>query len=257
MPGRALSECQKKQKAREIIKGRTAKAVLAYLVEQQKEPSLRRGLCVIAELHGIDHNKLACIVKGGRSIDEANAAKQKLTPAEEHILVDFILSSADCGFPMTHHSIESYANAILRKRIRSNYQPVGSGWIFVFLDRNRLELQTHWSKPLDMQRAQALNPEAVKHWFDLVEELVVKTGIRKEDIYGMDESGFPPADQGKTKVVGARGTKTQHKQGGADRENVTAIVTICADGTSLRPTIIFKGQGFTESWFTDNILEAS
>jgi hypothetical protein len=48
-----------------------------------------------------------------------------------------------------------------------------------------------------MQRAQALNPEAVKHWFDLVEELVVKTGTRKEDIYGMDESGFPPADQGK------------------------------------------------------------
>ena len=63
------------------------------------------------------------------------------------------------------------------------------------------ELQTHWSKPLDMQRAQA-----VKHWFDLVEELVVKTGIRKEDIYRMDESGFPPADQGKTNVVGTRGT---------------------------------------------------
>jgi hypothetical protein len=72
----------------------------------------------------------------------------------------------------------------------------------------------------------------------------------------MDESGFLPADQRKSKVVGARGTKTQHKQGGADQENVTAIVTICVDGTSLRPTIIFKGQGFTESWFSDNVLEA-
>lgn len=257
MPGRALSERQKKQKAREIIKERTEKAVLAYLAEQQKEPCLRKGLRVIAELYGIDHNKLARAVKGGRSMDEANAAKQKLSPAEERVLVNFILNSADRGFPMTHRSIESYANAILQKRIGSNYQPVGSGWIFAFLDRNRRDLQTHWSKPLDMQRAQALNPEAVKHWFDLVEELVVNTGIKKEDIYGMDESGFPPADQGKSKVVGARGTKTQHKQGGADRENVTAIVTICADGTSLRPTIIFKGQGFTESWFSDNVLEAS
>ena len=82
MPGRALSECQKKQKACEIIKGRTAKAVIAYLAEQQKEPSLHRGLCVIAELLKIDHNKLAHAVKGGRSIDEANSAKQKLTPAE-------------------------------------------------------------------------------------------------------------------------------------------------------------------------------
>lgn len=53
-----------------------------------------------------------------------------------------------------------------------------------------------------MQRAQALNLEVVKHWFDLVEELVVKVGIRRENIYGMDESGFPSADQGKTHVVG-------------------------------------------------------
>jgi len=74
----------------------------------------------------------------------------------------------------------------------------------------------------------------------------VNTGIKKGDIYGMDESGFPPADQEKSKVVGVRGTKTQHKQGAADWENVTAIVTICTDGTSLHLTIIFKGQGFTE-----------
>ena len=139
-------------------------------------------------------------------------------------------------------------------RSRLDYQPVGSGWIFTFLDQNRHDLQTHWSKPLDMQRVQALNTEAVKHWFNLVEELVVNTGIKKEDIYRMDESGFPPVDQGKSKVVGARGTKTQHKQGGADRENVTAIVTICMDGTSLCLTIIFKGQDF--SWFSDNVLEA-
>ncbi|KIJ34366.1 hypothetical protein M422DRAFT_137152, partial [Sphaerobolus stellatus SS14] len=36
------------------------------------------------------------------------------------------------------------------------------------------------------------------------------------------------------------GTKTQHKQGSANRENVTALVTICAEGTVLQPTIIFK-----------------
>jgi hypothetical protein len=108
-----------------------------------------------------------------------------------------------------------------------------------------------------MQRAQALNPEAVKHWFDIVEEVVVETGIRRENIYRMDESGFPSADQGKTHIVGARGTKTQHKQGGADRKNTTALVTICADGTSLCPTIVFKGKGFKEAWFKENILEAS
>ena len=78
-----------------------------------------------------------------------------------------------------------------------------------------------------------------------------------EDLYAMDESGCPPSDQGTERVVGGRGTKVQHKQGGADHENVTAIVTICADGTTLHLTIIFKGQQFMKKWAQDNVAEAS
>ncbi|KAJ7258843.1 hypothetical protein C8J57DRAFT_997470, partial [Mycena rebaudengoi] len=57
-----------------------------------------------------------------------------------------------------------------------------------------------------------------------------------------DESGFAFGDQGCQGVIGHRGTKVQHKQGGGDKENITVIVTICADGTYLKPTIIMKGQ---------------
>ncbi|KZP22653.1 DDE-domain-containing protein, partial [Athelia psychrophila] len=76
-------------------------------------------------------------------------------------------------------------------------------------------------------------------------------------VYGMDESGFPPSNQGTSRVIGRRGTKTQHKQGSANRENVTAIVTICADGTTLAPTIIFKGHNFMTKWADDNVSHAS
>lgn len=66
--------------------------------------------------------------------------------------------------------------------------------------------------------------------------------IQKEDMYAMDETGNMPGDQGTHHVIGRRGTKTQHKQGGVDCENVTFIVMICADGTVLPPTVIFKGK---------------
>jgi hypothetical protein len=194
MPGCALSDHQKKIKVRDAIKEQLAKAVEAYCGESLKEPKERRGLRTIAKLHEVDHNTLAHAINGKRSIDEANAIKQKLTVAEESILTDLILKSADHGFPLTHQSVEHYANAILRKRIGPTYNPIGKNWIHAFLDWNQSDLQTHWSKPLFMQRAQALNPEAVKHWFDLLKELVVKTGIGRENIYEMDESGFPSAD---------------------------------------------------------------
>jgi len=67
--------------------------------------------------------------------------------------------------------------------------------------------QTHWSKPLDTQRARAVNLDNVTHWFDLVKEYVVDLNIQPEDIYGMDESGFPPSDQGTTRVISRRGTR--------------------------------------------------
>ena len=40
-------------------------------------------------------------------------------------------------------------------------------------------------------------------------------------------------------------------------ENITVIVTICADGTSLPPAVLFKGQAFQVKWAQDNPTKAS
>ena len=253
---RAKSSNVKCLRARKKHDAIMQKAVDAYRKGKQ-EAKTQMGLRAIASKHGVNYVTLSRQAKGGRSISEFNASKQKISKVEENVLVQFIKESADRGFPMSHQAIAFHADAILQSRLGDGYEPVGESWIFRFLDRHEDELQTHWSKPLNMQRARALNPEVVDTWFDLVERWVVNQGIKKEDIYGMDESGFPPSGQGTERVVGGRGVKTQHKQGGADWENVTALVTICADGTALRPTIIFKGKNFMKKWGKDNIANAS
>ncbi|RXW20847.1 hypothetical protein EST38_g5024 [Candolleomyces aberdarensis] len=48
----------------------------------------------------------------------------------------------------------------------------------------------------------------------------------------------------------------QHKQGGANCENVTALVTICADGSVLQPMIIYKGKNIMKKWGENNVLKA-
>ncbi|KLO08238.1 DDE-domain-containing protein [Schizopora paradoxa] len=122
--------------------------------------------------------------------------------------------------------------------------------------RHHDRLCTYWSKPLETQRAKALNPTAVKDWFRIVKEQIVDQGIDPENIYGMDKSGFPPSNQGTQQVVGRAGNKVQHKQGGGSRENVTALVTICADGSTLRPHVIFKGEQLMTRWIQNNICDA-
>ena len=231
-------------------------ALDAYRLELQKDEHERRGARKIADIFGVNYRTLTRLASGSTSMSTFNASKQKLSPAEERVLVDFILESADRGFPLSHPEIVLIANTLIQERATLG-EPVGENWAPRFLDRHRDELQTHWSRPLDGQRAQALNPEVVKRWHKLVEEHVVRAGIRKEDIYGMDETGFQPSNQGVQRVVGRHGTKTQHKQGGANRENVTALVTICADGTIIQPTIIFKGANFMNKWNEGNVANAS
>ena len=146
---------------------------------------------------------------------------------------------------------------ICRNRLGAECEDVGESWVGRFLDCHQDILQTHWSKPLDTQRAHAMNLEAKKKWFELVEEFVVKPGIKPENLYGMDKTGCPLSDQGTEHLIGECGAKTQHAQGGADRENVTALVTICANGTVLRPMIIFKAKNFRSSWGNNNVSGAS
>jgi hypothetical protein len=231
----------------------------AYHREQGKPLASRKGACIIAQEFGIEKRWRTILnrANGGQSVQEAHESHQKLTPVEEITLANFLEESAIRGFPQTLRNVRQYANLIRRARLGSNCGDVGVHWAGRFLDRHHDTIQTIWSKPLDTQRAQAMNPEAKKQWFELLEQFVVKTGITPENLYGMDESGCPPSDQGTERVVTGRGTKVQHKQGGADRENVTALVTICADGTVLQPTIIFKGQNFMQKWRQDNVSKAS
>jgi hypothetical protein len=101
-----------------------------------------------------------------------------------------------------------------------------------------------------------MNPEAKEKWFALLEEFVVKLGIKPENLYSMDETGCPPSNQGMEHIIGEQGARTQHVQGGADHKNVMALITISADGTVLQLTIIFKAKNFRASWGNDNVSGA-
>jgi hypothetical protein len=133
---------------------------------------------------------------------------------------------------------------------------VGVKWVFGFLDRHHDALRTFWSKSLDTQHARSLNPKAIKSWVELVQKYVVDMGVSPDRVYRMDESGFPTGYTGE-QVVGACGTKTQHKQGGVSCQNITVLVTIRADGEMVvPPMVIFLGLNFQTAWNNRNTINA-
>jgi hypothetical protein len=48
----------------------------------------------------------------------------------------------------------------------------------------------------------------------------------------------------KERVVGPAGIKVQHQQQSGNQENITVLLTICANGTLIAPTVIYKREAF-------------
>ncbi|KAF9226162.1 hypothetical protein BS17DRAFT_654711, partial [Gyrodon lividus] len=75
-----------------------------------------------------------------QSISEFNTTKQKLTVAEERVIIDFAAQSADRGIPLTHQFLQNSTNEILRAHLGKDTKPVRINWSQQFLTRHREEL---------------------------------------------------------------------------------------------------------------------
>src|SRR5882762_3489259 len=168
MANKPLSKCVKALKRAKAKEAKLQQAMGAYHHELTKNIKDRKGSHEIAKQFGIpgQYKTIQNRAKGLRSTAECHADQQKLKPSEEGVLKDFILESADRGFPMTLKQISDYANLILHNREGPGYAQVGEGWARRLVDRYYEELQTHWSKPLDTQRARGMTPEANKQWYE-------------------------------------------------------------------------------------------
>jgi hypothetical protein len=145
------------------------------------------------------------------------------------------------------------ANILLAARGTTPPLTVGVNWVSTFVKR-RDELRSRFSKRYDYQRALNEDPKAIKEWFLMVQRAIEENGIQPEDIYNFDETGFAMGLISSQKVVTRAeyyGRRSILQPG--NREWVTAIETICADGYSLPPCIIFKGQVYIAGWFESNL----
>ena len=71
-------------------------------------------------------------------------------------------------------------------------------------------------------------------------------------IANMDEKGVNVADVGAHKVIVDRDQKTAFTTLNASREWITIVETVFADGSSMHPTVIFKGARTNMEWSQDN-----
>ncbi|KAI8416172.1 hypothetical protein FOFC_02490 [Fusarium oxysporum] len=206
--------------------------ILLALRALQNDPklSLRRAAGIYQVRYWTLHRRQKGILSTRDSIPKS----RKLSDLEEQIIVQFILDLDSRGFPPRLRCVEEMANRLLADR---EMPPVGKRWASNFVKRHK-DLKTHFFRKYDYQRAKCEDPTIIRNWFRLVANVIAKYGIRPDEIYNFDETGFMMGVIASGMVVtGAerRGRPKSVQPG--NREWITVIQAINAEGQAIPPNL--------------------
>jgi hypothetical protein len=220
----------------------------------------------------------------------SNAAKAHFTNAETEVLIGLITVSAERGFPLSLTTLRDLADHLLLAKHKGVVDlttamtdgtlyddptiveaalKVGKNWGKRWLKKHANRIKKYKARKLDAQRAKALNPENVAHWFSLVEAVYEREAEKPAEgedgakpemdpglIYGMDETCGWFDYNGESLVLGGVGKKNQYSARKQSRESATLIVSTCADGSVLEPFCIFSAKKVSAKWVASNPLNA-
>jgi hypothetical protein len=209
---------------------------------------LKLSIRKAAETFRVPRSTLTNRFNGVRTRKEAHAHQQNLAPAQEEVLVEWIKVMGRRGVPFTQRALQDFAEDICRR-------PIGDSWPKRFLARHP-ELKVKWTTSLESCRAQALNPTVVGEYFSLLRETMEEYQIKPENIYNMDEKGVQLSIGSRVAALVDRDQKSAYQLEDGNRELITIIETICADGTALQPSVIFQGAQRNLEWGRTNPCNA-
>ena len=107
-------------------------------------------------------------------------------------------------------------------------------------------------RALDVERASALDKTVVERWFQDYQRVVTEHGICQQDIYNFDETGFQ-IGVGRDQFIITREPKKKLFNGSVtNRESITVLEAVSADGFTCPPLIILSGKQALLRWF-DNV----
>jgi hypothetical protein len=211
----------------------------------------RPNVSETARMFNVERSVLSKHFRGKRvSVAKANETKQLLTNKQELVLVKEIQRLCDCCLPPTLAMVALWASCVCGK------QP-GKNWSADFKARHKDVLDCRYLNTIDLSRHKADSAASHRQYFSTLRQKIDQYSIQPHNCYNMDEKGFLIGHLQKVKRVFPRALMRQQKLLGAGQDSskewITLIATICADGSSLAPALIYKAVSgdLQDSWLRD------
>jgi hypothetical protein len=212
------------------------------------EPGEKPNYTQIAQAYGVVRSTLTRRhqrISASRDVKAQN--QQVLHPQQELELLRYIERLTRQGLPPTRPMIRRFASDIAKKEL-------GKGWVDRYIERHQVNLVSRWATGIDRLRHQADSQSKYSLYFELLRSKLSQYDIEPCNMYNMDEKGCMLGIPTRSKRVFSRrlyeeGKIKAHIQDG-NREWITLLACICADGSALAPALIYQSASgsIQDSW---------
>ena len=190
----------------------------------------------LAKKHGCSRTTLTRLHKGQATPQEEAINSQRLLhPRDEAELIQYIRGLTERHLMPTRQMIINFAAPLCR------WEPSDS-WVTRLLNRNQDHLITAWTAPMETNRHDADSGDKYCLYFQLLHLKIEEREVLPENTYNMDEKGFMIGVLGRSKRVFDkvlyRERRFKQPTHDGNREWVTVVAAICADGSTLPPSVI-------------------
>nr|XP_049693639.1 uncharacterized protein LOC126054037 [Helicoverpa armigera] len=182
-----------------------------------------------------------------------------LTSSEEMYLVKWILELGEVGFPITKTQLLDSVTKLIKSLGRQNPfkddQP-GKKWYNGFLARHP-EVSKRVPQSLTTCRA-IVSENNIRSWFSKIRQYFVDNKLIEllqdpKRIFNCDESGFYLSPQEKQVLVRKGSKKVYNRTVNDEKECLTVLLTVAADGAIPPPLIMFPYKRYVPSYITANM----
>jgi hypothetical protein len=212
------------------------------VAEKQENPNYAQ----LAREFNVPIDRLRGRAKGLQSRSSRPPTNMRLNEAQELAIVEYIKILDDLGLEPTRRIIQKTANSLLPE----DQPPLGARWVSRFLLRNP-QFSLVKQKKLEVDRFLAHRPTTIQQWYDGLQRLYDMFNFDAHDVYNMDETGFR-VGIGREEWVVTRYPKREHWTPiHGNREHITVVEAISADGSVLSPYIILPAKHHQSTWYID------
>jgi hypothetical protein len=185
-----------------------------------------------------------------RSTAKGYHMQQLLTHKQELMLVKQINKLSEWCLPPTPSMVRAWAATLCGTEPSKN-------WCAAFRVRHKDELDCRYLNTIDLERHRADSESSYRQYFAILEQKIIEYNIQPHNCYNMDEKGFLIGHLQKAKRIFPKALMKTHKLLGTGQDGarhwITLLATICADGSSLPPALIYKAVSgnLQDTWLQD------